>query len=168
MSSEIKQDRRRFLSAAASIATAQLGMTAVASAQAERNLPAFSPGTNTTFSSLKQVNAGVLNVGYAEAGPVDGPPVLLLHGFPYDIHSFVDVAPLLGAAGYRAIVPHLRGHGTTRFLSNATVRNGQQAAVALDTIALMDARKPCRPSSTPSSKSPAMRGRNRVRDAPVG
>jgi pimeloyl-ACP methyl ester carboxylesterase len=142
MSDEIDQDRRRFLGAAAvSIAAAQLGITAGASAQSGRNLATFKPGTNTTFSSLKQINAGVLNVGYAEAGPADGPPVILLHGFPYDIHSFVDVAPLLGAAGYRVIVPHTRGHGTTRFLSNATFRNGQQAAVALDTIALMDALK---------------------------
>jgi pimeloyl-ACP methyl ester carboxylesterase len=127
--------------AAASIASAELGMTTVAGAQAGRSLPAFRPATNTTFSSLKQINAGLLNVGYAETGPADGPPVLLLHGFPYDIHSFVDVAPLVGAAGYRVIVPHLRGHGTTRFLSNATFRNGQQAAVALDTVALMDALK---------------------------
>ncbi len=142
MSSENKQDRRGFLSvAAASIATTQLGMAALASAAAARELPTMGPGTNTTFNSQKQINAGVLNVGYAEAGPADGPPVLLLHGFPYDIHSFVDVAPLLGAAGYRVIVPHLRGHGTTRFLSKATFRNGQQAAVALDTIALMDALK---------------------------
>ena len=108
-------------------------------AEPGRSLLTFRPGTNTAFSSLKQINAGVLNVGYAAAGPEDGPAVLLLHGFPYDIHSFVDVAPLLGAAGYRVIVPHLRGHGTTRFLSNATFRNGQQAAVALDIIALMDA-----------------------------
>ena len=142
MSSETNQGRRRFFSvAAASFATAQLGMAAIARAEAARSLPALRPGTNTTFSSLKQINAGVLNVGYAEAGPADGPPVLLLHGFPYDIHSFVDVAPLLGAAGYRVIVPHVRGHGTTRFLSNATFRNGQQAAVVLDTIALMDALK---------------------------
>jgi pimeloyl-ACP methyl ester carboxylesterase len=142
MSNEIKQDRRGFMSAAAaSFATVQLGMAAVASAQTARSVPAIKPGLNTTFGALKQINAGVLNVGYAEAGPADGPPVLLLHGFPYDIHSFVDVAPLLGAAGYRVIVPHTRGHGTTRFLSNATFRNGQQAAVALDTIALMDALK---------------------------
>src|SRR5687767_8991170 len=78
--------------------------------------PPITPGTNTSFASLKQIDAGVLNVGYAEAGPSDGPPVILLHGWPYDIHSFVDVAPLLAAAGYRVIVPHLRGHGTTRFL----------------------------------------------------
>ncbi len=139
MCSEIKHDRRRFLSAAA--AGIVTGMAAAANADAARSVAPFRPGTNTTFSSLKQINAGVLNVGYAEAGPANGSPVLLLHGFPYDIHSFVDVAPLLGAAGYRVIVPHLRGHGTTRFLSNATFRNGQQAAVALDTIALMDALK---------------------------
>ncbi|MRG45209.1 alpha/beta fold hydrolase [Chitinophaga sp. SYP-B3965] len=95
----------------------------------------------TSFGSIKQINAGVLNVGYAEAGPANGTPVILLHGWPYDIHSFVDVAPLLAKAGYRVIVPHLRGHGTTRFLSAATMRNGQQAAVALDIIALMDALK---------------------------
>src|SRR5947208_12961813 len=99
------------------------------------------PGTNTSFGSLKQINAGVLNVGYAEAGPSDGPAVLLLHGWPYDIHSYVDVAPLLAAAGYRVIVPYLRGSGTTRFLSSETFRNGQQSVVALDIIALMDALK---------------------------
>jgi pimeloyl-ACP methyl ester carboxylesterase len=80
-------------------------------------------------------------VGYAEAGPADGPVVILLHGWPYDIHSYVDVAPLLASAGFRVIVPHLRGHGTTRFLSNGTFRNGQQAVVAVDIIALMDALK---------------------------
>ncbi|HEX4340598.1 MAG TPA: alpha/beta hydrolase [Polyangiaceae bacterium] len=140
MSDEFKQDRRGFITAAAvSIATGRLAMTASASARPGQRSPSFKPGTNTTFSSLKQIDAGVLNVGYAEAGPSDGPPVILLHGFPYDIHSFVDVAPLLGAAGYRVIVPHTRGHGTTRFLSNTALRNGQQAAVALDTTALMDA-----------------------------
>ena len=95
----------------------------------------------TSFGSLKQIDAGVLNVGYAEAGPADGPAVMLLHGWPYDIHSFVDVAPLLAAAGYRVIVPYLRGYGTTRFLSDDTLRNGQQAALAVDIIALMDALK---------------------------
>ena len=99
------------------------------------------PGTQTSFGSLKQIDAGVLNVGYAEAGPADGPAVLLLHGWPYDIHSYVDVAPLLASAGYRAIIPYLRGYGTTRFLSGDTVRNGQQAALAVDVIALMDALK---------------------------
>ena len=97
-------------------------------------------GTNS-FSLLKQIDAGLLNVGYAEAGPVDGKPAILLHGWPYDIHSFVDVAPLLAAAGYRVIVPYLRGFGTTRFLSSDTFRNGQQSVVALDIIALMDALK---------------------------
>src|SRR5215218_1875064 len=96
-------------------------------------------GANASFGALKQIGASLLNVGYAEAGPYDGPAVMLLHGWPYDIHSFVDVAPLLAAAGYRVIVPHLRGHGTTRFLSSGTFRNGQQSVVALDLIALMDA-----------------------------
>jgi pimeloyl-ACP methyl ester carboxylesterase len=95
--------------------------------------------TNTSFSPLQQIDAGVLNVGYAESGPADGPAVILLHGWPYDIHSFVDVAPLLAAAGYRVITPYLRGYGSTRFLASGTVRNGQQAALALDVIALMDA-----------------------------
>ena len=94
---------------------------------------------NHSFGSLKQIDAGALNVGYAEAGPTDGPAVILLHGWPYDIHSYVDVAPLLAEAGYRAIVPYLRGYGTTRFLSRETLRNGQQSVLALDIIALMDA-----------------------------
>src|SRR4028119_465527 len=98
-------------------------------------------GTNTSFGSLKQIDAGVLNVGYAEAGPTNGHPVVLLHGWPYDIHTYVDVAPLLVSAGYRVIIPYLRGYGTTRFLSGETVRNGQQAANAVDAIALMDALK---------------------------
>jgi pimeloyl-ACP methyl ester carboxylesterase len=97
------------------------------------------PGTNTSFDSLKQIDAGVLSVGYAEAGPSDGPAVILLHGWPYDIHSFVDVAPLLASAGYRVIVPYLRGYGTTRFLSSETVRNAQQSVVPVDIITLMDA-----------------------------
>ncbi|MBB5120304.1 alpha/beta hydrolase [Streptomyces eurocidicus] len=93
----------------------------------------------TAFPSLKKVRAGLLEIGYAETGPAHGPPVICLHGWPYDIHSFVDVAPLLAAEGYRVIVPYLRGHGTTRFLSPRTFRNGQQSALALDIIALMDA-----------------------------
>ncbi len=93
------------------------------------------------LAPIKQIRAGELDVGYYEAGPADGKPVLLLHGWPYDIHSYAEVAPLLAAQGYRVIVPHLRGHGSTRFLSDATFRNGQQAAVALDIIALMDALK---------------------------
>src|SRR5207244_9260488 len=93
----------------------------------------------SSFGPLKQVSARLLNVGYAEAGPAGGPPVFLLHGWPYDIYSFVDVAPLLASAGYRVIVPYVRGYGTTRFLSTETFRNGQPAAVASDVPALMDA-----------------------------
>jgi len=96
-------------------------------------------GSPTPFGSLKQIDAGVLNVGYAEMGPVDGRVVVLLHGWPYDIHSFVDVAPLLASAGYRVLVPFVRGYGTTRFRAAETVRNGQPAAAALDAIAFMDA-----------------------------
>ena len=103
--------------------------------------PAIEPGTHTSFHSLKQIDAGLLNVGYAADGPPDGPPVILLHGWPYDIYSYVDVAPLLAAKGYRVIVPYLRGYGTTSFLSSATMRNAQQSAVGLDIIALMDALK---------------------------
>jgi pimeloyl-ACP methyl ester carboxylesterase len=100
---------------------------------------AMTPVSSTSFGALKQVDAGVLSVGYAEAGPPGGPAVILLHGWPYDIHSFAEVTPLLAAAGYRVIVPFARGYGTTRFLSDATVRNGQQAALAADVVALMDA-----------------------------
>ncbi|MFF4357170.1 alpha/beta fold hydrolase [Streptomyces sp. NPDC001604] len=102
---------------------------------------ATAAGAPTSFPSLKQVKAGLLDVGYAELGPAHGPVVICLHGWPYDIHSYVDVAPLLAAEGYRVIVPYLRGHGTTRFLSPRTFRNGQQSAIALDIIALMDALK---------------------------
>jgi pimeloyl-ACP methyl ester carboxylesterase len=104
-------------------------------------LPAIQPGTHTSFASLKQIDAGLLNVGYAEDGPADGPAVILLHGWPYDIYSFVDVAPLLASAGFHVIVPYLRGYGTTSFLSSETLRNAQQSAVGLDIIALMDALK---------------------------
>ena len=140
---DINQDRRRFFGTAAmAIAAAQLGVTGRAEAQRqETKMPAVKPGTNTTFAPLKQIDAGVLNVGYAEAGPANGLPVILLHGWPYDIYSFVDVAPALATAGYRVIVPYLRGYGTTRFLSTDTVRNGEPAAVAQDTIAMMDALK---------------------------
>src|SRR6195952_3699336 len=95
----------------------------------------------TSFGPVSQIDAGVLDVGYVDLGPRDGQPVMLLHGWPYDIHSYVDVAPSLASAGYRVIVPYLRGYGTTRFLSSETVRNGQQSVVALDVIALMDALK---------------------------
>jgi pimeloyl-ACP methyl ester carboxylesterase len=104
-------------------------------------VPAIKPGTNTSFGPLKQIDAGLLNVGYAEAGPADGSPIILLHGWPYDIYSFVDVAPVLASAGYRVIVPYNRGYGTTRFLSDGAVRNGEPAALAVDTIAFMDALK---------------------------
>jgi pimeloyl-ACP methyl ester carboxylesterase len=139
----IDYDRRRFFgSAAMALAATQLGMMGSADAQTKATqLPAVKPGTNTSFASLKQINAGVLNIGYAEAGPADGPTVILLHGWPYDIHSFVDVAPLLASAGYRVIVPYNRGYGTTRFRSRKTFRNAEQAAVALDVIALMNALK---------------------------
>src|SRR5262247_2752391 len=146
MSEEINRDRRRFLTAAAmTLAAAQLGMKGSADAQSTKPkpalVPAIKPGTNTSFGSLKQIDAGVLNVGYAEAGPIRGTPVILLHGWPYDIHSFVDVAPLLAKAGYRVMVPYVRGYGATRFLSSDTLRNGQPSALAVDTIALMDALK---------------------------
>jgi pimeloyl-ACP methyl ester carboxylesterase len=94
---------------------------------------------NHSFGSLKEIDAGVLNVGYAEAGPTDSRVVILLHGWPYDIHSYVEVAPLLAEAGYRAIVPYLRGYGSTSFLSSETHRNGQQSVLALDITTLMDA-----------------------------
>src|SRR5207302_10454861 len=97
--------------------------------------------TRTALGPLEQIEAGVLNVGYAEAGPSGGPTVILLHGWPYDIHSYVDVIPLLTSAGYHVIAPYLRGYGTTTFLSNETFRNGQPSALALDAIALMDVLK---------------------------
>ena len=121
----IGRDRRRLLgAAAAAVAVAQI-------------VPARAQ--NASFGALKQIDAGALNVGYAEAGPADGRPVVLLHGWPYDIYSYVDVTPLLAAAGYRVIVPYLRGYGTTRFRASETPRNGQQAVVAVDIVALMDA-----------------------------
>ncbi|WP_172381190.1 alpha/beta fold hydrolase [Streptomyces sp. MNP-20] len=104
-------------------------------------VPVIAPGAHTAFATLKHVKAGVLDVGYAEAGPAHGPVVLCLHGWPYDIHSFVDVAPLLAGMGYRVIVPYLRGHGSTRFLSRRTPRTAEQSAVALDIVALLDALK---------------------------
>ncbi|MEU0156616.1 alpha/beta fold hydrolase [Micromonospora fulviviridis] len=96
-------------------------------------------GSSALFTDLRQADAGVLNVGYVDAGPPEGPVVLLLHGWPYDIHSFAEVVPRLTAAGHRVLVPHLRGYGTTRFRSDDTMRNGQPAALALDAVALMDA-----------------------------
>jgi pimeloyl-ACP methyl ester carboxylesterase len=124
--SDIDLERRRFLGVMTmSIAAARFGMTDEA--------PAFGP--------IKQIDAGALSVGYVDAGRADGPAVILLHWWPYDIHSFAEVTPMLAAAGYRVIVPYVRGYGTTRFRSDTAARNGQQAAVALDTVALMDALK---------------------------
>jgi pimeloyl-ACP methyl ester carboxylesterase len=147
MSDNINRDRRNLMGmAAGAFAAAQLGFSGSALAQPGGSktsgaVRAVRPGANTSFAPLKQVNAGLLNVGYAEAGPIDGPAVLLLHGWPYDIYSFVDVAPALASEGYRVIVPYLRGYGTTRFLSDETFRNGQPSALAVDAIALMDALK---------------------------
>jgi pimeloyl-ACP methyl ester carboxylesterase len=126
-------DRRTFLTGA----ILAMSSAALGSAQAAE-LPAVRPGA---FGPLKQVDAGVLSVGYVEAGPSGRPVVILLHGWPYDIYSFVDVAPLLASAGYRVLVPYVRGYGPTKFLSDKTFRNGEPAALAVDTIAFMDALK---------------------------
>lgn len=146
MTSENPCNRRRFLGAAVvSIAAAELGIITSLSAQPAVSGRPDSPGVrhvpSSSFSVLKQIDAGLLNVGYAESGSPNGRPVVLLHGWPYDIHAFADVAPLLAAKGYRVIVPYLRGFGSTRFLSARTVRNAEQVAVAQDVIALMDALK---------------------------
>lgn len=146
MSEKIDLPRRGFLgAAAATLAAAQLTLSQAAQAQTAiakaAALPASRPGSHTSFAPLKQIQAGVLNVGYAEAGPANGPVALLLHGWPYDIYAFVDVAPLLASRGYRVIMPYLRGNGTTTFLSPDTMRNGQPSAIAADMIALLDALK---------------------------
>jgi pimeloyl-ACP methyl ester carboxylesterase len=145
MSQHSNPERRRFLGIAVlALAAAPLVMNGRLFAQsgaAKSGAGPIKPGTHTSFAALKQVEAGVLNVGYAEAGPAEGPVVILLHGWPYDIYAFVDVVPVLASAGFRVIAPYLRGYGTTRFLSVDTPRNGQQAALAADVIALMDALK---------------------------
>ncbi|MBC9034445.1 alpha/beta hydrolase [Sphingomonas sp. JC676] len=135
---EIDQFRRQFFGTAA-LGVAVLPFATTASAQTA--VPARTSDASARFDTVKQIDAGVLNIGYVDMGPAKGRPVVLLHGWPYDIHSFIEVAPLLVAAGYRVIIPHLRGYGTTRFLAAAAVRNGQQAVFALDVIALMDALK---------------------------
>src|SRR5215216_225227 len=127
-SEEINWPRRLFFGGAVvTVAAAQLGITGSAAAQTGEpkgaRLAAAKPGTNTSFGPIRQIDAGILNVGYAEAGPGDSPPVILLHGWPYDIHSYVDVATMLASAGYRTIIPYLRGYGTTRFLASETIRN---------------------------------------------
>jgi pimeloyl-ACP methyl ester carboxylesterase len=140
MAAEIDHQRRRFLGGAAmTIAAAGLGVLGRAEARSGGAPGQLGERAHAPFGPLKQIDAGLLNVGYAEAGPSTGPAVILLHGWPYDIHSYVDVAPLLASKGNRVIVPFLRGYGTTRFLSSETFRNGQQSAVALDIVALMDA-----------------------------
>jgi pimeloyl-ACP methyl ester carboxylesterase len=136
-------NRRRFLGVAAfGVAGVELLALASTKASSTETIPTGAGNksvVNTSFDRIKQIDAGVLSIGYAEAGPANGPAVLLLHGWPYDIYSFVDVAPLLAAKGYRVIVPYLRGHGATRFLTSETKRNGQPSAIALDIIAFMDA-----------------------------
>jgi pimeloyl-ACP methyl ester carboxylesterase len=140
---EVNIARRRLLEAAVvSMTAGEVVMVGSAKAQPpKRSLQRASMNElgHTSLRTLKQIEAGVLNVGYAEEGHVNAPAVILLHGWPYDIHSYVDVAPLLASAGYRVIVPYLRGYGPTRFVSGETIRNGQQSALAVDTIALMDA-----------------------------
>src|SRR5579875_472038 len=134
MTENINGSRRRLLGATiAGIGVMQLGFSGLVRAQSVAATGAAS------FGDIRQIDAGTLNIGYAQAGPENGPPVILLHGWPYDIHSFAEAAPMLAAAGYRVIVPYLRGYGSTRFLSADTPRNGQQAVVAVDIIALMDA-----------------------------
>ena len=142
MSESVNRQRRFFLGrAAAGIALAEAALPAFAQAGAAPRIaaPAGSGAEVKTLAPIRQIRAGELDVGYYEAGPKDGTPVLLLHGYPYDIHSYADVAALLAARGCRVIVPHLRGHGTTRFLDASAPRNAQQSAVALDQIALLDA-----------------------------
>jgi pimeloyl-ACP methyl ester carboxylesterase len=123
----------RSLVAATALAAAQFATLDVAQAQ--------TPDQPPVFTSIKQIDAGELNVGYVDEGPAGGPVVILLHGWPYDIHSYIDVVPLLTKAGYRVIVPHLRGYGSTRFLDAQALRNGEPAALASDVVALMDALK---------------------------
>jgi pimeloyl-ACP methyl ester carboxylesterase len=143
MSEKLNYDRRRFLGAAVTLAAGPLVMLRATDKRrgVDNRGVTGGLGTNNSFGPLKQINAGLLNVGYAEAGPAGGKPIILLHGWPYDIHSFTDTTAILSAKGYRVIVPYLRGYGTTTFLSGDTVRNGQQSVVALDIIALMDALK---------------------------
>lgn len=135
MNQLIDQHRRKFFGVAAG--TVALGLGVIDLARAESEAPRGS-ASNASFGPIKQIDAGVLNVGYAEAGPSNGPVAILLHGWPYDIHAFVDVAPILAKAGYRVIIPYLRGYGTTQFLSSETPRNGEPAAMAVDIIELMD------------------------------
>ncbi|MET3227881.1 alpha/beta fold hydrolase [Paraburkholderia sp. DD10] len=139
MSEQINTRRRRLLgTTVAGVGLMELGLSGLAQAQSSGTK---SGASAASFDDLRQINAGTLNVGYAEAGPRNGPVVILLHGWPYDIYSYAEVTPLLVAAGYRVIVPYLRGYGSTRILSADTPRNGQQAVIAVDIINLMDALK---------------------------
>jgi pimeloyl-ACP methyl ester carboxylesterase len=143
-SDAVDQQRRNFFGTAAMIISAVplgMGLLGEAEAAGPSGRPVPKPAGHTSFAPLKQVDAEDMSIGYAEAGSAEGPPVVLLHGWPYDIYSYVDVAPLLAAKGYRVIVPYLRGFGTTKFLSSDTIRNGQPSAVALDTVLMMDALK---------------------------
>ncbi|CAN7457224.1 alpha/beta hydrolase [Bradyrhizobium sp. LjRoot220] len=142
MFDQIDGRRRRLLGGAATtLVVASFGLPGSATAKASGNARRGKEATGATFGPLRQVDAGVLNVAYVDVGPANGPVVILLHGWPYDIHAFADVAPILAAKGFRVIVPYLRGYGATRFLASDTMRNGQQAAFAVDVIALMDALK---------------------------
>ncbi len=145
MTNPIDPQRRRLLATTSTLAAASL-LNLAASGSALAKAPPSSSNTTgsggaTPFSDIRQIRAGTLDVGYVDVGPANGPVAVLLHGWPYDIHAFADVAPRLTAAGYRVIIPYLRGYGSTRFLSSDTPRNGQQAAIAVDIIALMDALK---------------------------
>ena len=144
----LDHDRRRFLAAAvvavagsgfARHAVAKRGVAQATTAGTAAEGTRMKRDPTSSFGPVKQIDAGLLDVGYVEAGPGNGHAVVLLHGWPYDIHTYAEVAPRLAAAGYRVIVPYLRGHGTTRFLESDTVRNGQQSAIALDVVTLMDA-----------------------------
>lgn len=141
MSEKINHERRRLFGAAAvTIAVAEFSISSLANAEpAAVAPPVTKPGALKPLGPVKQVEAGVLDIGYVEAGSADGPAVLLVHGWPYDIDTFNEVVPILVSEGYRVVIPYLRGYGTTRFLSEETPRNGQQAALAADMIALMDA-----------------------------
>jgi pimeloyl-ACP methyl ester carboxylesterase len=147
MSSDKNLGRRDFLVAATvTFASARLGpidktnsLSSHADSSAQARTPGLSKPLSTSFEDVKQIDAGALNVGYAEVGPADGPAVLLLHGWPYDIHAYSEVATLLGSKGYRAIVPYLRGYGSTRFRSSDAPRNGQQSVFAVDMIDFLDA-----------------------------
>lgn len=141
MDDSINLRRRRLIgTSVASLGLLDLGFSQLANAQTSQN-PTTSGRSagGKTFTSIKQIDAGLLNVGYAELGPRNGPAVILLHGWPYDIHSYIDVAPIVAAAGYRVLVPYLRGYGSTTFRSPETVRNGQQSVTAVDIVAFMDA-----------------------------